>query len=414
MPYNRTKLGVLAILVLGTLIIYTIESYWISDDEVPFLPILTTKQINLWSYSHNNTCTEETKQYLFHPKSMSPQVVEVHKHKWKSFINSIMPPSTNFSGKGIVMTAYPKVLIHALRTLKFLRYHNSSLPIEIWHKGEFSELERKQLTQFPNVVVKDLDQYNPGLFSFTKSGEKLYSVKGGAVVYSSFSEILFLDSDNLPLKNPEFLFDHPAYLETGAIFWPDYWKTRKDNPIWDILEIPCTTEFEQESGQMVVRKSDPAIWKALNLATYFQNEKIFGTLSLGDKDTYRWAWRTLKIPYHMVRAQPGSAGKSGCNIAMVQFSPFLESSLGNDFREESFREEPLFLHLTLFKRFPWTKDVFQEICKYPNQVQPEARTSLVWGPHVCIALERIIFRESEVDVVCYPFNSILPWFADIF
>ncbi len=37
------------------------------------------------------------------------------------------------------------------------------------------------------------------------------------------SQVLFLDSDNTPLRDPSFLLDHPAYTATGALLWPDYW-----------------------------------------------------------------------------------------------------------------------------------------------------------------------------------------------
>eukprot|EP01126_Amoeba_proteus_P043071 TRINITY_DN4704_c0_g1_i3.p1 TRINITY_DN4704_c0_g1~~TRINITY_DN4704_c0_g1_i3.p1 ORF type:complete len:381 (+),score=46.73 TRINITY_DN4704_c0_g1_i3:160-1302(+) len=350
------------ILAIGILALYNIFFLlYKADSTEPARDPLTSMATNStqWSYSLNDICIEETTQALLSPNSLNPQEIETYKQKWKSFLNSIPPAPKDLSGKGIVITAHLGVIPHTLRVLRFLQYHNTSLPIEIWHKGEFSESHVDQFTEFPNVVFRDLNQYDTGRFKFTRSGEKFFSVKGGALVFTSFSEILLLDSDNLCLRNPEFLFNHPAYLETGAIFWPDYWKTRKDNPIWDILEIPCTTEFEQESGQLVVNKSDPAVWKALNLATFFQTEGSYGIFSFGDKDTYRWAWRALKMPYHMVRASPGSAGKAECHVAMLQFSPILESSI---YFSEGFREEPLFLHLTLFKKNPWTTaDVFQEI-----------------------------------------------------
>jgi alpha 1,2-mannosyltransferase len=43
-------------------------------------------------------------------------------------------------------------------------------------------------------------------------------------VKSSFSEVLYLDSDNILLADPTFLFDHPIYREHGVVFWPDITK----------------------------------------------------------------------------------------------------------------------------------------------------------------------------------------------
>ena len=43
-------------------------------------------------------------------------------------------------------------------------------------------------------------------------------------VSRSFAEILYLDSDNIALTDPAFLFEHPVYQERGAVFWPDFHK----------------------------------------------------------------------------------------------------------------------------------------------------------------------------------------------
>lgn len=40
----------------------------------------------------------------------------------------------------------------------------------------------------------------------------------------SFAEVLYLDSDNIALTDPTFLFEHPVYQERGAVFWPDFHK----------------------------------------------------------------------------------------------------------------------------------------------------------------------------------------------
>lgn len=46
--------------------------------------------------------------------------------------------------------------------------------------------------------------------------------KGEVLARSSFSEILYLDSDSVPLTDPTFLFDSPTYKQHGAVLWPDF------------------------------------------------------------------------------------------------------------------------------------------------------------------------------------------------
>jgi alpha-N-acetylglucosamine transferase len=37
-----------------------------------------------------------------------------------------------------------------------------------------------------------------------------------AIQNSAFTDVLFLDSDSFPVRDPEFLFDTPEYEQTGA------------------------------------------------------------------------------------------------------------------------------------------------------------------------------------------------------
>ena len=36
-------------------------------------------------------------------------------------------------------------------------------------------------------------------------------------------QVLLLDGDNLPLRNPEALFESPEYKMLGNLFFPDFW-----------------------------------------------------------------------------------------------------------------------------------------------------------------------------------------------
>jgi hypothetical protein len=38
-------------------------------------------------------------------------------------------------------------------------------------------------------------------------------------------EVLFLDADSFPLRDPEQLFDSEDYVKTGAVLWGDFWES---------------------------------------------------------------------------------------------------------------------------------------------------------------------------------------------
>ena len=49
-------------------------------------------------------------------------------------------------------------------------------------------------------------------------------IKAESIVASSFDEVLYLDSDNVPLADPAHLFDSELYAgknQPGIVFWPD-------------------------------------------------------------------------------------------------------------------------------------------------------------------------------------------------
>lgn len=177
------------------------------------------------------------------------------------------------------------------------------------------------------VTVHDLSEVSEVEFRAGDDDHKLYQVKAGALLYTSFRRVLFLDSDNTPVRDPTFLFSTDALRETGAVFWKDLWKTRPDNPIFSILGIECVDEFDQESGQILLDRSFPGVHRALKFSLWIQERSVlYYKLLLGDKDTFRLAWRVLGLPFHMVRPHVATLGNDFgdgyCGIAMVQFAPF--------------------------------------------------------------------------------------------
>ena len=44
-------------------------------------------------------------------------------------------------------------------------------------------------------------------------------------------QVLLLDGDNLPLRNPETLFESPEYKTLGNLFFPDFW-----NGVMDLFQ----------------------------------------------------------------------------------------------------------------------------------------------------------------------------------
>jgi alpha 1,2-mannosyltransferase len=139
-----------------------------------------------------------------------------------------------------------------------------------------------------------------------------WQIKGLSLVQSSFREILYLDSDNTPLRTLEHLFASPLYKQYGSVFWPDLSKDHPDNAIWRIIGESCTLDhWTFESAQMLVDKAGN---QGLNLAALIiagemQNERDFWFhMCGGDKDTFRWGMRALGLDFGDSPRWMGEAG----------------------------------------------------------------------------------------------------------
>lgn len=241
------------------------------------------------------------------------------KYSWNSFVNKDTPQyPAHFSGRGIVICGGGlRYFTCSWISINLLRHNGCTLPIELWYsKGELNDEIIEKLKDF-NVACKNVDEISP----IPLEG---YSIKPFAIINSSFKEVLFLDADNNSIGDPTYLFDYEGYINTGAVFWPDFWKTDVQNPIWKIVESEDYEEYEQESGQMLINKEQS--WTALNLAMYFNlNREIYYKFLLGDKDTFKFAWKALKKNYTMTPTPVGYCGYPSVlnklfsgGVAMVQ------------------------------------------------------------------------------------------------
>lgn len=242
------------------------------------------------------------------PKALSE--VDSRADEWKGFLEALPEyPQNKYSGKGIIVVAGGRYLEPAVVMINMIRKLGSTLRIQVWHLGdeEMTAAHRKILEPY-NVETRDFKDFvGPEMLKPIQAnvGMRLFQLKPLALLHSDLEDILLLDSDNCPVKDPSFLFDTSEFKETGSLFWPDYWQTSLENPIWQVVGRAPESEWEQESGQLVIHKE--TAWKAVNLAVYF-NSDFYMKLLNGDKDTFRFSWVAADVPYTMIDALPTPIG----------------------------------------------------------------------------------------------------------
>lgn len=215
----------------------------------------------------------------------------------EEFISDIPPYPGGFGGRGIVICGGGlKYFPCAWVCINMLRQLRCSLPIQLWYLGE-DEMDSRMKALLKPLNVKCIDAL---ALRKKHPARRLagWELKAYCILHSPFREIILLDADNVPLVNPEVLFDCEPYRKTGAIFWPDYGQFKKTQVIWDNcgLERPGGPEFE--SGQIVIDKK--RCWRPLCLAMWFnEHSDFYYQYLLGDKETFHIAFRKLGKTFAM-------------------------------------------------------------------------------------------------------------------
>lgn len=220
------------------------------------------------------------------------------------FIDRIEAYPGGFRGRGVVTCGGGiKYGACVWALVKLLRHLGCELPVEVWclddneHDPEWIELLRPLGVTCINA--RDVLKTHP------HRRLRGWELKPYAIKHSRFREVLFLDADNVPVRDPSFLFDTPEYRETGTLFWPDpaKFKTPPDSPRWKVFGLRYRKSPDQESGQLLVDKS--RCWKALCLCNWYNEHSDFYYRHVyGDKETFRFAWQRLGQPISWIPKHP--------------------------------------------------------------------------------------------------------------
>lgn len=149
-----------------------------------------------------------------------------------------------------------------------------------------------------------------------------FTLKVAALVLSRFAEVLFLDSDNVPVSDPASLFESPAFKETGALLWPDYWASTAAPDLATILGVSSLPPGTFESGQLAFDKA--RAWGGLMASAYFNIEsglyyELFsGFMGKGDKEGFAHGLAAAGLPYSLAPTPAGAVGRARTRCALNQ------------------------------------------------------------------------------------------------
>jgi hypothetical protein len=232
-------------------------------------------------------------------------------------------PRRPWHGAGIVIAAGgARYFANAWVCVRMLRRWGCRLPVQFWYLGAREmTAEMKGLVDALDVTCVDAYEVRQRHPARLLGG---YELKAYALYHSPFRHVLLLDADNVPLADPSLLFESSAYLDHGAVFWPDYGietplptgRLVAEHPIWTVLRlVPGGPELE--SGQMCIDKG--RCGRELRLALWMnEHSDFFNRYLWHDKDTFQFAWRMLDRPFTVVGERPVDIG--GAAIGQRDFA----------------------------------------------------------------------------------------------
>jgi Mannosyltransferase putative len=215
-------------------------------------------------------------------------VQEAYRQACTKYLETVQWDGSTGSGKGIVTCAggntyFPCVwVLFSLLRKKF----KCDLPIEMWHIGpQEVDDEMRQLLKPLDITIRDAAELKKTVPCRILNG---WELKTYAIKNSGFKDVLYLDADNVPLRNPDFLFDTLQYKQHGAIMWGDFNYLSPQTCI--IFGVQFTRIKERETGQLVFNKD--RIWKALMLAHWYnENSDFYYKHVYGDKECIHMGFR---------------------------------------------------------------------------------------------------------------------------
>jgi Mannosyltransferase putative len=289
-------------------------------------------------------------------------------------------PPTRFSGRGIVVCAggasiftNAYVLVWVLR-----RTLDCTLPIEVWHFGsdEMSPSMASLLAELDATTVNALPLV-------AAAGSRIgdgWQLKSFAIQHCRFEQVLLLDADQVPVRDPAECFDWPEFEQIGAVFWPDIVELREDNPVWQALGLAPALSRSIESGQVLVDKRRH--WRPLSIAQALNEEaELLYRMIYGDKDTLLVAWRLADADFVLLPHLPFIDERC---LIQRDFSgePFLQhrtnakwSYWGEQFPIEGFRHLDACLAALAHLRAHWNGTIVHLPDRSPAARAEEARLS---------------------------------------
>ena len=220
---------------------------------------------------------------------------------------------------GIVTTANSNYMPVLLVSLRMLRRTGCNLPVEV-----FIDDWTQYSTTTCDIVLPSLNARCIVLSAILSKNTHIqkpdhYQYKILSILFSTFQNVLFLDSDAFPAYDPTVLFSTPPYTTHGLVTWPDFFALTVSQHFYHIAAIPeqaASSRLSTESGQILLNKHIHResllmmVYYNYYGPDYYYPLLCQGSHGAGDKETFVQAAMAVGLPWYQVRTGPRALGRS--------------------------------------------------------------------------------------------------------
>lgn len=338
--------------------------------------------------------------------------VKILKDRHKSVVEHLplKYPQTLYNGTGISIVGGGKFMPVAISGVRMLRRVNQNMPVEVFvaTQEEYDKDLCEKVLPSMNAKCTILEDAI-GKSVFKNFAIKGYQYKALALLASSFENVLLLDADNVPIRDPQIAFDSEPFKAQGYILWPDFWARTTAPKFYDIAGVTLGERIRgdlnskdhiplhhlagsmpfvsTESGQVLVSKRRH--FRSLLLATYYNlygygvYYKLLsqGAMGEGDKETFIAAATVLNESTYYINEGVRPGGYHGPDrfygMTMLQANPqddYEKTVVGS---RKTVR--PLFMHNHMNKLDPMSL-VIQQKDRYPTPDEDQKYRHRFFGP----------------------------------
>ena len=227
------------------------------------------------------------------PRYAVVHVSAVHEIQ-RRFTDTVVAAQANAEGRGMVTTARDADIANLWVLLNEWARLKVELPLEVWSlEGELSEDNQARLASVTPWIRLRIVPRNVGSAV----------LKSYALCYSPLKQMLWLDNDCVPIRDPAALFADPEFVAKGSLFWLDADGIRAADAfgpmagIWKLYGIPYNDCPALSPKHFLVDKA--RCLAQLLLAMFVnRNHNLYESLcgeGAAETGSFRFAWQYLQF-----------------------------------------------------------------------------------------------------------------------